>query len=154
MSTHFMMKKGSSVCPSPLVNQSTTPPPPLFQTNQLYLIPLLAAISKPVLCHPIFQLDQCPTYFWVNATPPPFIMIRFVYHRGCISTIYLEEVPPPTHTHGRAVARILRRGRRMWHKKVPSAPTARGVWGHAPPGHFWYFLAKWCILVLIYHWNI
>ena len=66
-----------------------------------------------ILCHPIFQLDQCPTYFWVNATPPPssglvqgsslFIMIRFVYHRGCICTIYLKEVPPPpphTHTHG------------------------------------------------------
>ena len=29
-------------------------PPPLFFKQTSYLIPLLAAISKPVLCHPIF----------------------------------------------------------------------------------------------------
>ena len=62
--------------------------PPLFFKQTSYLIPLLAAISKPVLCHPIFQLDQFPTYCWVKATPPPssglvqssslFIMIRFM----------------------------------------------------------------------------
>ena len=73
-------------------------PPPLFFKQTSYLIPLLAAISKPVLCHPIFQLDQCPTYFWVNATPPPssglvqssslFIVIRFVYHEVA-SVLYI-----------------------------------------------------------------
>ena len=83
--------------------------PTLFFKQTSYLIHLLAAISKPVLCHPIVQLDQFPTYLWVNATPPPssglvqssslFIMIRFMYPQGCISTIYLEEVPPPPHTH-------------------------------------------------------
>ena len=103
----YIFTKCLKVClPLPIGQPKQSPP--LFFKQTSYLIPLLAAISKPVLCHPILQLDQCPTYFWFNATPPPssglvqssslFIMIRFVYHRGCISTIYLEEVPPHTHT--------------------------------------------------------
>ena len=67
------------ICFPLLIGQPTQ----IFFKQTSYLIPLLPAISKPVLCHPIFQLDQFPTYIWVNATPPPssgLVQSRFMYH--------------------------------------------------------------------------
>ena len=74
-------------------------PKQLFFKQTSYLIPLLAAISKLVLCHPIFQLDQFPTYIWVNATPPPssgLVQSRFMYHpRLHLYYIFRGSAPPP-----------------------------------------------------------
>ena len=74
-------------------------PKQLFFKQTSYLIPLLAAIRKPVLCHPICQLDQFPTYIWVNATPPPssglhVVQSRFMYH----PRLHLYYLSP--HRHG------------------------------------------------------
>ena len=67
----YTFSNSLKVCLPLPIDQPRQFPPPLFFKQTNYLIPLLAAISKPVICHPIFQLDQFPTYFWVNATPPP-----------------------------------------------------------------------------------
>ena len=89
-------------------------PPPYFSNKTSYLIPLLAAINKPVLCHPYLStrpvshisLGEChaPTIIWVSSK------FKFIHNdKACVPLrlhfyyiLFRGSAPPPrpTHTHG------------------------------------------------------
>ena len=80
----YTFSKSLKVClPLPIGQPKQFTPPSLFFKQTSYLIPLLAIISKSVLCHHIFQLDQfhiflgechTPTISWVSSK------FKFIYN--------------------------------------------------------------------------